>query len=173
MQINVSELLKAHVGTTQDYELSETFAANGDSSENSVQGKVNLLRTNRGILVNGKLHAETKLTCSRCLSLYPYHMELNLEEEYIPTVDMASGSPLPSSGETNSFTVDEHQVIDLTEAVRQDMLLAIPIKPLCREDCAGLCQNCGHNLNLEPCGCPSEPIDPRWSKLNKLIQNQA
>ena len=173
MQINVSELLKAPIGTTQEHEINETVDVTGNSSEKAVQGKVSLLRTDRCILVRGALHTEVELSCSRCLSLFSHSVTLNIEEEYLPTIDMVSGTPLPSPEEPAGFTIDEHQIIDLTEAVRQQTLLAIPIKPLCREDCAGLCQNCGHNLNLGPCDCLPQSIDPRWAKLSKLIHKQA
>jgi uncharacterized protein len=79
-----------------------------------------------------------------------------MEEEYL------------SEAEEGAFTIDENQEIDLSEAVRQYMLLALPMKPLCREECAGLCPSCGHNLNLGPCGCPPSDIDPRFAPLTRL-----
>jgi uncharacterized protein len=169
MQINVSQLLKEPIGSSRNYEVNEIVDVTGDGNGRKVQGEVRLLRTHRGILVQGGLHTEVELTCGRCLSLFHCPVMINLEEEYLPTIDIASGVPLPSSEEPGSFVIDEHHVIDLTEAMRQYTLLAIPIKPLCREDCAGLCQNCGHNLNQGPCDCPPQAIDPRWSELSKLL----
>ncbi len=169
MQINVSQLLKAPIGTTRDYEVSEIVDVSGDGNGRKVQGEVSLLRTHRGILVKGVLHTEVELICSRCLSLFSYPVTLNIGEEYIPTIDVVSGAPLPSPEELGSFIIDGHHVIDLTEAIRQYTLLAIPMKMLCREDCAGLCQNCGHNLNQGPCDCSSQRADPRWSELSKLL----
>jgi uncharacterized protein len=61
-------------------------------------------------------------------------------------------------------------LLDLTEAIRQRVLLEIPMVTLCREDCAGLCSQCGHNLNLGPCDCKPE-VDTRFSVLQKLLQN--
>jgi len=168
MQINVSQLLKAAIGSSRDYKTSEIVDVAGDGR--MVQGEVSLLRTHRGILVRGVLHTEVELTCSRCLSVFSYPMTLNINEEYIPTVDVVSGAPLPSPEESGSFIIDEHHVIDLTEAIRQYALLCIPMKPLCREDCAGLCQKCGSNLNQGLCGCPVQKTDPRWSELSKLLQ---
>ena len=168
MQINVSQLLKESIGSARDYQADELIDVTGDGSGTGVQGKVGLLRTHRGILVKGELHTGVRLNCSRCLSLFHYPVTLKIEEEYLPTIDIASGVPLSSSEEPGSFIIDEHHVIDLTEAVRQYSLLAIPIKPLCREDCAGLCPSCGQNLNQGPCGCPPRAADPRWSELSKL-----
>lgn len=138
MQINVSRLLKEPIGATRDYNVSEIVDVTGDGKGREVQGEVRLLRTHRGILVKGVLHTEVELTCSRCLSLFSYPATLNIDEEYTPTIDVASGALLPSPEEPGSFSIDEHHVIDLTEAIRQYSLLAIPMKPLCREDCAGL-----------------------------------
>ena len=169
MQINVSQLLKESVGATRDYELSGIMDAAGDGNCHLAQGIVSLLRTNRGLLVKGALNTEVGLTCSRCLSPFHHSLNLNIEEEYIPVVDVDSGAPLPLPEDPGSFIIDEHHVIDLTEAIRQYTLLATPMKPLCRGDCAGLCPNCGQNLNQGPCHCPTQVIDPRWSKLTELL----
>jgi len=170
MQINVSQLLKESMGSLRNYEVSEVVDVTGDGGEEEVRGKVSLLRTNRGILVKGELHTEVELACSRCLNMFRYPVALNIEEEYIPTVDIDSGRPLPSPEETGTFIIDEHHVIDLTEAIRQYTLLVIPMKPLCQEGCVGLCPSCGHNLNQGPCGCPLQVVDPRWSALSKLLK---
>jgi len=166
MQINVSQQLKASIGSIRNYELNEVVdIANGSSL---VQGKISLMRTDRSILVKGVLHTEVEVTCSRCLSLFSYPLTLNVEEEYFPTTDVVSGASLPLPEEPGCFTIDEHHILDLTEAIRQYVLLATPMKPLCREDCAGLCPHCGHNLNQGPCGCLPREVDPHWSELNKL-----
>jgi uncharacterized protein len=67
--------------------------------------------------------------------------------------------------DSGGFPIDGHHIIDMTEAVRQYILLTTPMKPLCREDCAGLCPVCGHNLNQGPCSCPPQGVDPHWAKL--------
>ena len=169
MQINVSQLLKEPIGSSRNYEVSEVVDVTGDGSGSMVQGEVRLLRTHRGILVKGELHAEVELACSRCLSLFNCPVMINFEDEYIPTIDVVSGAPLPSPEDSGSFIIDEHHVIDLTEAIRQYTLLALPMKPLCREDCAGLCKECGQNLNQGPCDCPPQAIDWRWYELSKSL----
>jgi uncharacterized protein len=168
MQINVAQHLKSAVGSVRDYDVSETIDVTGDGNGSLVQGKVSLMRTDQGILVRGVLNAEVKLTCSRCLSLFNRPLTLNIEEEFFPTIDVVSGVSIPVPDEPGCFTIDERHVLDLNEAMRQCALLAIPMKPLCREDCAGLCPDCGHNLNLGACNCPPQGADPRWSELSKL-----
>jgi len=166
MRINVSQQLKASIGSMRKYGVSEIVnVANGKSM---VQGEVGLIRTDRGILAKGTLHTGVEVTCSRCLSLFSCPLTLNIEEEYFPTTDVVSSASLPLPEEPGCFTIDEHHVLDLTEAIRQYALLAIPMKPLCCGDCAGLCPSCGHNLNQGPCDCSPRETEPRWSELNKL-----
>ena len=166
MRINVSQQLKASIGSIRKYEISEMVSVVDGGS--MVQGEIELIRTDRSILAKGILHTEVKVTCSRCLSLFSCPLTLNIEEEYFPITDVVSGASLPLPEEPGCFAIDKHHVIDLTEAIRQYALLAIPMKLLCQEDCAGLCPNCGHNLNQGPCDCSSPESDPRWAKLNKL-----
>jgi uncharacterized protein len=170
MQINVSQLLQEPIGTTRECEINEAAEIIGDGKEYNVQGKCQLLRTQRSILVKCALKTEVELTCSRCLSRFLHPLKVKFEEEYLPTVDIHSGSPLlPLPEEVSTFTIDERHTIDLTEAVRQYSILALPMKALCDEDCAGLCPKCGQNLNQGKCDCPTEDIDPRWSELTKLL----
>lgn len=164
MQINVSRLIKEPIGSTRSYNVDEIADVAGNNSR--MQGEVGLLRTDRGVLVQGTLHTEVELTCSRCLGSFGLPLTLNIEEEYFPTTDISNGAPQPLPEESGCFTIDEHHIIDLTEAIRQYVLLATPMKPLCGEDCAGLCPVCGHNLNQGACNCPPRRIDPRWAKLS-------
>ena len=159
MQINVSQQLKSSVGTIRNYEVSGVVDITGDNSNNVVQGEVKLIRTNQGILVRGSLHTEVEGTCSRCLSPFSYPLTLDIEEEYFPTTDMDSSISLPLPEEPGCFSIDENHMLDLTEAIRQYALLAIPMKPVCREDCAGLCPHCGHNLNHGLCNCIPQQAD--------------
>jgi uncharacterized protein len=170
VQINVSQQLKASIGTTRDYEVNGIVESEGGNG--TVKGTVILTRTDRSILAKGSLHTEVGLTCSRCLTLFDYPLNITIEEEYFPTTDIYSGNPVPLPDETGCFTIDEHNILDLTEAIRQYTILAVPIKPLCHQDCAGLCPTCGANLNLSPCNCPPRPADPRWSRLKELVRTE-
>ena len=166
MQVNVSQLLKAPIGSIRSCEVGGIIEIT--ESKSLVQGEVELMRTDRGILVKGNLHTEVEVTCGRCLGLFSYPLTLNIEEEFFPTTDVISGASLPSPEEPGCFTIDEHHVLDLTEAVRQYALLALPMKLICRQGCAGLCPSCGRNLNEGPCDCPPQTADLRWSELKKL-----
>ncbi len=149
MIFDVSQQLKEPVGSHRHYQVSET----GDPP---IYGEVDLLRTDRGVFVSGTLKTTLQAVCSRCLSSFGQPLTLTIEDEYL------------SKAEEGTFSIDENQEIDLSEAVRQYALLALPMKPLCREDCAGLCPRCGHNLNLGPCGCSISNLDPRFALLARI-----
>ena len=166
MQTNVAQLLKAPVGSIRVLPVSDTLEDEG--KQYLIQGEVTLTRTNNSILAQGTLTASTEFTCSRCLRQFTCNLTLHIEEEYFPTIDIITGLKLPPPEEAGSFTIDEHHVLDLTEAIRQYIVMAVPMKPLCKEECAGLCSICGKDLNLGACGCRQEEIDTRWAELLKL-----
>jgi uncharacterized protein len=172
MQINVAQQLRSAIGTVREYDVDLVMDVTGYGNTSRIQGKVTLTRTDRGILVEGVLNTEVELACSRCLKQFRCPLTLNIEEEYFPTVDVVSGAPLTIPDEFGCFTIDENHELDLTEAVHQYALLAVPMKPLCRPDCAGLCPVCGQNLNLGQCQCPPPEADPRWAKLREIGLSQ-
>jgi uncharacterized protein len=163
MYINVAQLLKEPVGSTRSYEVDEFI---GEDDTNHVQGKVTLIHTNRSVLVQGSMTASAKDICNRCLEPVDFRVTFDIEDEYLPSIDIISGAPLPV--DPGSFTLDQNHVMDLNEALNQYMAMAMPMKVLCRPDCAGICPSCGHNLNKGSCSCPSQITDPRWSKLVNL-----
>ncbi len=172
MQFNVSQLLKATIGASRDYQIQELFDITGDGTKKPVLGKINLIRTDRSILVKGELHTEANVVCGRCLQAFTCPLSLNIEEEYYPIADTNNTIESLTSAKASSFIIDEHHVIDLTEAVRQYTLMAIPMKPLCTENCAGLCPSCGQNLNRGNCPCSPSENDLRWQILSKLAKNK-
>lgn len=165
-QANVAQLLKEPAGSTRRYTLSEI--ADDPQSDDGLRGEVRLLRTGRGILVRALVAIGVQMTCSRCLEPFKRTLNLEIEEEYFPTINIITGLPEPVPEEVGAFTIDNNHVLDLSEAIRQYELLAIPMKPLCRKACAGLCAQCGRNLNQGRCSC-SAPPDPRWAALKELV----
>lgn len=169
MQINVAQQLRSAIGTVKEYDIDAALDITGDGNASQVRGRVGLMRTDRGILVRGALATDVELSCSRCLTPFPCSLQLNIEEEYFPTVDVVSGVSLSLPDEPGLFTIDANHELDLTDAVHQYALMALPMKPLCRPDCAGLCPLCGQNLNLGECRCLPPEADPRWSGLKQIF----
>lgn len=170
MQINVSQLLQEPIGATREYDIDTEVDLLDDGNKYGVRGDCKLMRTRRGILVKCGFKTEVELTCGRCVSRFRQPLKIKFEEEFLPTIDVASGMPIPQAEDAaGAFMIDERHILDLTEPARQFALMAVPMKPLCRPECAGLCQKCGHDLNEGNCACPSDEIDPRLSELTKLL----
>jgi uncharacterized protein len=168
MDMNVSLLLREPIGATRNYDIDEDIDIAGEGLKNHIKGVCNMIRTQRSILVRCTLNTEMELSCGRCVSRFKQPVRIKFSEEFFPTLDIESGAALPPPEEASSFTIDELHILDITEAVRQYFLLAVPMKPLCKKECAGLCPTCGQNLNKGKCGCPADNTDPRWAKLADL-----
>jgi uncharacterized protein len=121
-----------------------------------VRGTARLLRTQNGVLVRASLNATVQLDCSRCLEPLERDVAVELEEEFLPSIHVLTGAPLDAP-EDEALSIDERHVLDLTEAARQYVETALPLKPLCSPSCRGLCATCGTNLNAGACTCATEP----------------
>ncbi len=172
MKINVAQLLKKPAGAVRWHDLSEDIRQIDDDLliQDRLVGSVKMLRTTSGILVTAALRTVLELQCCRCLEPFSTPIELDIEEEFRPSVDIHSGAKLPvTAAEEEATIIDEHHVLDLAEIVRQATFLALPMRPLCKDDCAGLCARCGQNLNKGQCDCVTEAVDPRLEILKQLL----
>ncbi|PPD58568.1 YceD family protein [Dehalogenimonas etheniformans] len=136
LSFNVAQLEKGPIGSTRDYQIDDPLTVDGQGI--NVKGSVKFTRTNRSVLVGANLKTALPLECCRCLNEYECPLEVHFEEEFFPTLDVVSGLPLDVEDAEESFIIDEHHVLDLTEAIRQYVILAQPMKPLCRVDCPGI-----------------------------------
>ncbi len=168
MRIRVSQELRRSVGTEFDLELRHrSLFLDDDVSLTDVQGNARLLRTDRGLLATVHARAHLEGTCSRCLAATKSLIEIDFQEEFIPVVDPVSGAHITTAEAEESFVISSDLMLDLGEPLRQYALMSSPSKPLCREDCAGLCPGCGTNLNEGRCSCPPQS-DDRWQALAAL-----
>jgi uncharacterized protein len=137
-----------------------------DEIEVSGEVKLDLALGISGVLVTarGSVTAPARLQCSRCLE--PFESELEADFE---VVFRRGGDGLLPEDEDDVpvFLGDEWVAFD--EAARESLLLVVPMKPLCRDACRGLCPVCGTNLNGSECGCPREQTDSRWDGLRNLL----
>lgn len=173
MIFNVAQLMKSPVGTSVASDIQEEHAQLDKELKvvGPITGHARMRRVNQGLLVDGWVDLTLEQTCDRCLKQFEQPMHVTFEERFYPTVDVLTGTPLPPIEEDDVFPIDEYHQVDLTEALRQSVLLAIPMVSLCKEDCAGLCSQCGHDLNLGPCQCKPE-IDTRLNALKALLIEQ-
>jgi uncharacterized protein len=169
MHFNVSQLLKESAGARRLYEFTgQSGPINEFNGPSPVNGTVEILRVPNSILVLGRLEIELVSECSRCLENYTHIEHLNLEEEYFPLWDVNTGATLEPPEDPAAFALDENHNLDLSEAVRQHAILSLPMQPVCRIDCAGLCSTCGVNLNKHSCDCPTSVPDERLAVLAQL-----
>ena len=178
---NVAQLLKEHVGATRKLDLntstlqledqSSGAAGDGMLTARALNGNVKVTRITDGLLVQGNVEANVDLECSRCLTNFALPVEARLEEQFQPTIDVSTGTPVhrvEGQDSDTTFDIDHNHMMDLSEPVRQAILVSLTMKPLCREECAGLCPNCGANLNEGPHECEVETVDHRWAGLREL-----
>lgn len=172
MEYNVAQLLKSPVGTSRQYDVDEPLDRIDEYEVSGpVQGQVKLTRTNRGVYVDARLGATVKLVCGRCLEEADESVQVRIREEYLPTVDVSTGLPVAERPDEEAGTIDEHHILSLDDAFRQYTLLELPMRPLCRPDCKGLCPRCGKNLNEGPCDCLPEPASEGLEPLAKLLRD--
>lgn len=171
MQFNVAQLMKERTGAKRQYTIDEDIRGLDESLQVKapLHGDVTFIRTGDGVLVTGQLDTSIEMDCARCLKAFDEPVTFKLEEEFFPTIDVLTGARIPQAdGVEEATQIDAHHILDLTEVVRQAIMLAKPMQPVCREDCKGLCPRCGKDLNEGPCDCPPEEIDDRWAALEKL-----
>lgn len=169
LQFNVAQLLKESTGGTRSYSINAPIMGEFDEDTTAVrplEGQVKFLRTGPNILVTGVLQTAFEKTCGRCLITYTAPVEIEIEEEFYPLTDINTGALLPKppdAEETNQ--IDEHNILDLTEVVWQELTVANDGILYCQPDCKGLCPHCGQDRNVGSCDCQDNQIDARWAGL--------
>jgi uncharacterized protein len=121
--------------------------------------------------VGGKLRGAAEAACDRCLKA----MRLPVNADFMVTYSPVEAARACDLHELHAADMEratyEHDQIDLRELAREQLLLEISVRVLCREDCKGLCPNCRANLNEQACACETKEIDPRWSALAEARRN--
>ena len=152
MQYNVAQLLKEPTGSSRQYQLDEEFSDEGRILD-QVKGNIDIIRTHQGLLVTANLAIKSTVSCSRCLEEYATKASLFVEEEFLPVFDINTGRRIEFDEDQFSGRIDVNHELDLTDVLQQYVIAELPMKPLCRSDCQGLCQVCGGNLNEKQCNC--------------------
>ena len=129
--------------------------------------EVAFYRLGADLLFRGRFTGALTGTCARCLENYPFPLERDFTFVLKPHGEQAT-EPQELSEEDLALSFYRGDEVDLGPLVREAMILALPTRPLCREDCRGLCPRCGANLNGGACGCRDEWTDPRLEALRTL-----
>ncbi len=173
MIFNVAGLLKGTSGSAKKYNLEdEELSSEEQGSFEHISGPITLMRTDRTIMVMGKLKAMTHRECSRCLEPAVLDLEAEIEEEYHPVNRDLGGTQRENHFEEDPLDpvllIDDRNNLDLSQAVLESLAGVMPIAPLCQPDCRGLCPVCWKDRNKTPCNCQQNTSDPRLAGLAEL-----
>ena len=168
--VNVSQLLRAPVGTSRSSEIRDETPEFAEELGllGPVEGLLKLTRTNHGILADFSYTVPIEQECGRCLDPARTTIESQLSEEFLPTINVVTGMPETFAADPDDPRVNANHELDLTELIRQDILVQQPLQPLCRPDCPGLCISCGQELGSGACGCDNNDATPSSGQLSRL-----
>ena len=156
-------------GLTLQMEKPFSFFFNEEDGVNGVGDvtvDMTLTKAGENIFALGLASGTVKLNCSRCLAEFEMELAPSLETAFFPpAAKPGEGEEVEDDGDVNFH---DGEKLDLFPLLHDHLLLAIPFKPLCREECKGLCPKCGADLNAAPCGCKPKEPDARLGALQKL-----
>jgi uncharacterized protein len=139
-----------------------------------VEGELLLTRAGRAVVMTGRLHTVLGLLCGACLARFEQPLDFPVAEEF-GRASAAAGEPsrVTTELDVGDFVVrvGPDESIDVTDIVRQHLILALPISPRCREGCRGLCPECGADLNAGPCACrPASDVSSKHASGGRLAE---
>jgi uncharacterized protein len=162
-RIQISDLL-AHPGTARSVEGSVPVSigfANA-SVDDEVSFAVEMRSLTDGIVARGEAHAVVELVCTRCLKTWSEEMDIAVEAVFRTHPDT----------DADELPIDAGGWIDLGPVVHDEVALGVPARPLCRDDCLGLCPTCGTDLNVEPCGGHGDVVESPFAALAQLFADE-
>ncbi len=134
--------------------------------------RMSVQRNGANVFIRGEIDAAGLFECARCLKPFDAPLRSDIEVDFFPLAELGEEERELSAKEMDTAFYEEG-VVSLDEVVRGQILLSTPIRLLCRADCRGLCSTCGEELNLGPCGCPAESLNPRFSTLKDFFSGQS
>lgn len=172
MYIDIGEIRKTD-GQTFHFDLTvELPPLDVDNSEicfeKPLSISLDIRSTGKELIFTGKIKGDTQLVCNRCLERYGFCLDTDFKEEFCHASDLDEFRE--EGRNTDDIHVFEGNRINLEDIIRESVLLSIPMKSVCDEDCRGLCPVCGKNLNKDNCGCEITTVDPRLADLKKYFE---
>jgi len=137
-----------------------------------VELEFDLFKSNREFRLTGRVSTVLELACSRCLEPFTFAVDLPFDVLYLPHAENTGEGETEIGDDDLETGFYRDEVIDLGQLMREQFYLALPMKPLCREACAGLCPQCGANLNQSRCDCQPGWVDPRLNALRALAPRE-
>jgi len=166
MKVQISDIISGKDRNKKiDYKFQiPQFDFEGDKIKSSGSCEVvGMISSDSDILIlNAEIKVDLEMICSRCLDTFIYPIDIDIEERFT----------------TNSKSLEDEAIIvfddvlDITQIVETSIISTLPIKRVCKENCKGLCQECGCNLNSNTCSCNKEDVDIRFESLRGLFDNK-
>jgi uncharacterized protein len=163
LQFDLSPLIGARPGERLSFSLDEGPHRLDDVRAACLRGRMQFTRIQGGILVEAPLETQVEVECVRCLESFRYPIAFEVEE----VIGLAGRSQTDVT-----YYLTEEGWFDACPLVREQIWVTLPMKPLCRPECRGLCPECGANLNLESCHCREERVDPRLAALAEFLRQE-
>ncbi len=145
-----------------------------DSAKAGGHVELNILKTCQNISIVGKTNVSLESTCDRCLDKFSKRVVSPIQLTLLPHKSMSFDDVGPGDDpgdDDDSISYYKSDEIDLDAILKESLYLNIPIRDLCKEDCKGLCPQCGQNLNLSACNCRGKGLDPRLAVLKDFAVN--
>ncbi len=143
-----------------------------------IKGRAELIKEHHGgkvivpnIRLIGEFAGDFESNCARCLEPVPAHVERQFDLIYRPLGSDRRADEVSITEAETEIGYYQGEGMELADSLREQVLLALPIRFVCREDCKGICPGCGKNLNEGSCGCVQKMTDPRWDALKELKKN--
>ncbi|MDO8588544.1 MAG: DUF177 domain-containing protein [Armatimonadota bacterium] len=176
MKLDLSEIARI-LGKRYHYDVDETPIRDETIvCTEPMRGEIDFSNTGSLIVARGQFSTTVQLECGRCLETFTLPVLSHIDEQFDIHAPAGLAEPEPAAEteeeeEPESLFVEN--MLDLTELIRQNIILATPIRPLCDEACKGICPSCGQNLNEAQCGCETKPESPLSKLSEKWKQRQS
>lgn len=188
---NVATLLSDFEGAHRDYDFEQDVLDMGleegekPTQATNITGHIRFTKARGTVLAQGQGEADVVLECVRCLNDFDYHVQFDIEEVFRPLIDITTGYPVKDENleEASDLKLDANHLLNLGEAIRQQILVSLPINPICGDDCPGLysvldrINAAGSETEAEPAEpveeAEPEVVDKRWAALSKLLENSS
>jgi len=159
----------SHAYQPQDLQLDDERVTLCGATE--LQGKIK--GSGREAVVDGHVDSCVQVNCDRCLKAIQFPVSSDFSLEYITGGDYEESQVAELTEDLMSVSVFDGESIDLDQIVKEQILLAVPARALCKDDCLGICPECGNDRNAGECDCETKEVDPRWSALKDLMSGKS
>ena len=171
LALNLARIRAPHERFEQTYAPGQLESSDDFSVVEPVALAFDITKDNQQFRLVGTVRTTLEMPCGRCLEAFIMPVDQAFDLRYQPHAKNTGEGEREIEEDDLTTAFYENDEIDLGQLMREQFYLALPMKPLCRPDCKGICPECGKNRNREQCDCRPEWVDPRMAGLKKLLTN--